>query len=250
LAAAARVQPGATIEAFHVIVDLAHAAISSEELAIEQMRELREGTAFERADATRLAFVSWMAGLPEGAPKIEWKEVIGAEEEMVAREADDADLLVLAKPRNAEGHHALHAAVFRCGRPLLLAPSGWPPAGEVGRKVVIAWNGTGGAWRAVAGALPWIVRAEEVTILLVAEPEDVAAELVAWLESEGVEPRVRSVPRASGHLGDQLIDEADAIGADMLVMGAYRYNEPLEWLLGGTTRHALRHADLPLILAH
>lgn len=249
MAAAAHTEDVVTIEALHVVVDLAHAAISSEEVAFEQMRELREGTAQERAEATRVVFVSWMAGLPDDAPKVGWTEVVGAEEDVVVEAAKRADLLVLAKPHNAEGHHALHAAVFKCGRPLLLAPADWT-ARDAGWHVAIAWDSSPAARKAIDGALPWLTTAREVTIILIDEPDVEATDLVALLEPRNIAPELRRVSRTGVSLGDQIINEADAAGADLLVMGAYRYNEPLEWLLGGTTRHALRHADLPLLLAH
>ena len=58
------------------------------------------------------------------------------------------------------------------------------------------------------------------------------------------------MPRDSETLGDQLVTEAHQLGADLLVMGAYRHNQFIEWLLGGTTRHVLARFDLPLFLAH
>lgn len=249
LAAAARLRGVRTIEALHVIVDLVHSVSTAEELSFEQLRELREGTAAERAEATRNVFATWMAGLRDDAPTVKWTEIVGAEEDVVIEAAGCADLLVLAKPRNAEGHHALHAAIFKCGRPLLLVPADWS-AQALGRHIAIAWDGSPLAAKAAAGALPWITSNSSVTIILVDEPVARAADLIALLEPKGTAPSLRSVPRTGASLGDQLVDEAHEAGADLLVMGAYRHNEPLEWLLGGTTRHALRHADLPLLLAH
>jgi nucleotide-binding universal stress UspA family protein len=250
LAAALHLDDHATIEAFHVVVDLAHAASSSEELTFERFRELREGTASQRAEQTHAAFVAWSASLPEAGPRVEWKELVGAEEPMVAREAAAAGLLVVAKPRNSEGHHALHAAVFRSGRPLLLVPADWRPDAGMGRHIAIGWNDTPASRKAVGSMTPWLRRAKKVTIILIDEDLHLADSLLELLAPISIAPAIRGVVRARTALGDQLIDEADAIGADLLVMGAYRHEEPLEWLLGGTTRHALRHADLPLLLAH
>jgi nucleotide-binding universal stress UspA family protein len=250
LAAALKLDDSATIEAFHVVVDLAHAANSSEELTFERFRELHEGTASERAEQTHTAFVSWTASLPEGGPKVEWKQIVGAEEAMVAQEAAAASLLVVAKPKSSEGYHALHAAVFRSGRPLLLVPANWRPDAGMGRHIAIGWNDTPASRRAVTGMRPWLCRSEKVTIILIDEDMHLADSLLELLAPTGVAPAIHGVVRTRTALGDQLINEAGAISADLLVMGAYRHEEPLEWLLGGTTRHALRRADLPLLLAH
>lgn len=250
VAAASRIRLPTTIEALHVIVDLAHAVTSSEEVPLEQLRELREGTALERAAAARGAFLSWIAEEPGKARLVRWKEIIGAEEETVAHEANGMDLLVLAKPRNAEGHHALHAAFF-CGRPLLLVPADWTPsAGPFGVHVAIAWNGTPACRRAVAGALPWLAAADAITIVLINESEAMAADLIALLKANCVPPSMRVVGRPRGDLGSQIIDETHAIGADLLVAGAYRHSEFLEWFVGRTTRQMLSRADMPLLLAH
>lgn len=252
-AVAAAVGPGApaTIKALHVIVDPAHLVTSSEEVALQYLREARDGTAFERAAAARKMFDHWQAQRPEGGPPVGWKEVTGAEDEMVTREAWQADLLIVAKPRNLDGHDALHAAIFRSGKLVLLAPTDWNDRSNgLGDHMAIAWNDTPPCRRAVTAALPWIKAARKVSILLIDEKEAVAAELISLLRAEDISPTLKSRARARGSLGDQIIDEAHAAGADALVMGAYRHNEVIEWLLGGTTRHALRHADLPMLLAH
>jgi nucleotide-binding universal stress UspA family protein len=251
VAAASRVRLPTTIEALHVVVDLAHAVTSSEEVPLAQLRELREGTALERADAARDAFLSWTAEEPGKASSVRWKEIIGAEEETVVREAKDVDLLVLAKPRNAEGRHALHAALFACGGPLLLVPADWTPSARpFGGHVAIAWNDTSACRRAIAGALPWLAAADIITIILINESEAKAPHLVALLNADCVQPSIKIVGRSHSKLGGQIVDEAHAVGADLLVAGAYRHSAFLEWLVGRTTRQMLRRADLPLLLAH
>ncbi|MCG6162427.1 universal stress protein, partial [Leptospira bandrabouensis] len=74
-------------------------------------------------------------------------------------------------------------------------------------------------------------------------------QVISGANSEGIAFHVRQVPRDSETLGDQLVTEAHQLGADLLVMGAYRHNQFIEWLLGGTTRHVLARFDLPLFLA-
>jgi nucleotide-binding universal stress UspA family protein len=98
--------------------------------------------------------------------------------------------------------------------------------------------------------MPWIMRAAKVTVVLIAEPPAMAAGLVERLTDEGVAVDVQVINRTARSLGDQIVDAAHAADADLLVMGAYRHNNFVEWLLGGTTRHALRHADLPLLMSH
>lgn len=251
LAAASSAGQHVAIEALHVIVDPRRIVRAPEEIAIQGLRERWEGTARDRADAARAAFVSWSAATPSATASISWKELVGAEEETVSHEAAHFSVLVMARPHNIDGQDALHAALYWSSRPLLLVPSDWQaPAKPFPRRITIAWNDTAPARRAVDGAMPWILGAARVTILLIAEPTNMAGALVERLTDEGVVAEVQVIERSARALGDQIIDAAHAVDTDLLVMGAYRHNEFLEWLLGGTTRHALRHADLPLLMAH
>lgn len=251
VAAAAGGGEHVSIEALHVIVDPEKCSTASEEIAFQRLRERYEGTAQDRANAARAAFVAWAPSVSGALARIAWNEQVGSEGENVAREAARFDLLVMAQPHNMDGHDALHAAFFAAGRPLLLVPSHWkrPDAGFAAR-IAIAWNNTAAASRAVDGAMPWIRLAEMTTIILIEEPEGIATALIERLAQEGIATEVRIVKRSSRALGDQIVDEAHAADADLLVMGAYRHSAFSEWLWGGTTRHALRHADLPLLLAH
>lgn len=251
VAAAARVDARVAVEALHVIVDPRQLRQAPEEVAIQGLRERTEGTAQDRADATRAIFAAWAAALPAGAPKVGWKELIGAEEENVAHEASQFDLLVMARPHNMDGRDALHTAFFSASRPLLLVPSDWTDAsGTFPQAIAIAWNDTAEACRAVDGAMPWLRSARTVTILQIAEPLKAADALLERLNDEGVSAQVRMAARSARPLGDQIVEAAHEVGADLLVMGAFRRSEFVEWVLGGTTRHALTHADLPLLLAH
>lgn len=251
--AAARVIKDATIEALHVVVDPEHIISASEELAFQQLRVRYEGTAQEREAATHAAYEAWIADHPDAEIPLRWNERIGAEEENVEREARIFDVLVLARPTNMDGGDALHAAFNRVSHPLFLVPSKWRlrPGDTFAEHIVVAWNDTPACLRSLEGALPWLRAAKQVTtLLLVDESREIAQTAEELLGLEGIAFDVRQVPRGNETLGDQLVSEAHKLGADLLVMGAYRHNEFLEWLLGGTTRHVLAHFDLPLFLAH
>lgn len=242
---------GASVEALHVKVDPRQLNRSPEEVAIQQLRERDEGTAEQRAEATRKAFNDWCNGQSSHHPPIRFKELVGAEEESVFREAMQFDLLVLAHPHNLDAHDALHAAIFSSGRPAVLLPQEWRASTQgLGKRIAIAWNDTPPACKALDGAMPLLRRAQSAILLMIAASAEKAESVVARCADEGIALEVRQIARSSGSLGARLIAAADHSGADLLVMGAYRHNEFVEWLLGGTTRNALSKADLPLLLAH
>lgn len=250
--AAAHAIHDATVEALHVVVDPDHLIVASEEIAFQHLRERHEGTAKEREAATLAAYEDWVASHPDADIPLKWKERIGAEEENVEQEARAFDVLVLARPTNMDGGDALHAAIHRAHHPLFLVPAKWSlkPGDTFAEHIVVAWNNTACCRKALEGALPWLKVAVEVTLLLIAEEPELADPARELLDAHGISYQVRQSQRDTETLGDQIVTEAHNLDADLLVMGAYRHNQLLEWLLGGTTRHVLAHCDLPLFLAH
>lgn len=242
----------ASIEALHVVVDPEYLVVAPEEVAMQQLRERWEGTAKEREAATHAAYEAWIEAHPQADIPLRWKERFGAEEENVEREARIFDVLVLARPTNMDGGDALHSAIHRVRHPFFLVPAKWQlkPGQSFAEHIVVAWNDTEPCRKALLGALPWLHVAREVTLLLISESRDLAASAEELLDLEHITYRVQLAARDGESLGDQIVTEAHKLGADLLVMGAYRHNEFIEWLLGGTTRHALAHCDLPLLLAH
>jgi nucleotide-binding universal stress UspA family protein len=250
--AAAHALGDATIEALHVVVDPSRLVSANEEVSLQQLRERYEGSAKARAVATHAAFDGWIKVHPGIDVPLMWKERIGAEEENVEQEALLFDVLVLARSTNLDGFDALHAAFYHINHPFFLVPSKWRlrPGEAFAEHIVIAWNGTDGCRRSAEGALPWLGLAKEVTILLVDEPEPVAKQIAELLKANSISYRIHRAVRRDEALGDQIVHEAHKLNADLLVMGAYRHSEFIEWLFGGTTRHALAHMDMPMFLAH
>ncbi|WP_395396326.1 universal stress protein (plasmid) [Novosphingobium sp. BL-8A] len=242
----------ASIEALHVVVDPANLITAPEEIAIQSLRDRYEGTAREREAETHAAYQSWINDHPDADIPLRWKERFGSEEQNLESEARIFDVLVLARPTNMDGGDALHAAFRRVRHPFFLVPSKWRfnYRQSFAEHIVVAWNETGPCRKALVGALPWLRVARKVTLLRIAKSPELAGSAEDLLDLHGIHYGVHLVQRDSHSLGDQIVSEARCLGADLLVMGAYRRNEFIEWLLGGTTRHALACCDLPLFLAH
>lgn len=253
-ASAARSQELAHVLALHVRVDPMKLHTSDEEVAVQLLRDSHEGTAKRRAEETRDEVDSWMqAAPPELSKLVEYEEVVGSEEEEVVRASRSAELLVMARPHNLDGHDAFHAAVFQSGRPLLLAPPDWTSeAGpRVERHILIAWKQTGQASRAVIEALRWLRAADKVTVLTVekGQPAD-PGELLESLSREGIKANHISAEPIDGRTSARILATAKEIEASLIVMGAYRFGSLLEWALGATTERTIAQAEIPLMLAH
>ncbi|PJC99519.1 hypothetical protein GQ37_004055 [Janthinobacterium sp. BJB1] len=146
---------------------------------------------------------------------------------------------------------ALHSA-----RPLLVIPDGDGPVTIPGRSVVIGWNATAEASRAVAGALPLLVRAQRVQIIVLnprqhygQHGQEPGADLATYLARHGVRAEV-SRSETSEECGTALCRLAQDSGADLIVAGAFGRSRFQEWVLGGTTHSLLSQSRLPVLLGH
>lgn len=169
----------------------------------------------------------------------------------------DSSLVLLGRPGTDPENIApeiVQAALYECARPVLIAPprpGPWPMS-----SVVVAWNGSAQAARAVGYALPFLARAEKVTILVAgAAPDTVGVPfLVRTLGRHGIASMVETLDpgEVSGRArGRALLDYAREKGAGLLVMGAYGHGGLSNFLgLGGATAKVISSCPVPLLLAH
>lgn len=254
-AAAAGSQKGGHVVALHVRVEPLKLVTSDEEVAIQRMRDAREGTASKRALETRAHVEEWKRSASPGlSGLVTYHEVTGSEEEEVLRASREADLLVMARPKNLDGHDAFHAAVYLSGKPLLLAPSDWKPqaGSDLGSHPLIAWKENEQAVRAVEGAMPWLRTAATVTVLSVRKPGQSAdaSRLLELLGKEGVNADLVEAEPIDGRTSARILAAARDVEASLLVLGAYRYGSLVEWAVGATTRRTIAQSQIPMILAH
>jgi nucleotide-binding universal stress UspA family protein len=168
-----------------------------------------------------------------------------------------SDLLVLGRPGSDPENVApatVEAALYECARPVMIAP---PHAGSGPfNSVVVAWNGSMQAARAVDYALPFLEKAAKVTLLIIgAKPDDVGADyLVRNLGRRGFNATIDAIdPGAvSGRArGRALLTYTHEKVADLLVMGAYGRGQVMSFLgLGGATGKVISSCRVPLLLAH
>jgi nucleotide-binding universal stress UspA family protein len=252
-AVAAAAVPEGGVEAFHARVTPESLILVSEEVMTDERRAELVAWLGKRSQALREAVDKWIA---ENAGKAAvWAEIEGDRvEAIVAARGKTADLVVIVRPGEAEGKDALYAAIFETGRLLLLASPSHPASPvSFGRHMAIAWKASDQAERAVTASIPWLKQADRVSLLLVGkdgEPPRSADDVLALLDPHGIKAEPMLLARGEERVGARLVREAHAIGADCLVMGAYRHNRLVEMILGGVTDHMLRHADLPVFMLH
>ena len=145
---------------------------------------------------------------------------------------------------------------MEAGRPVLVVPKSGA-SGPIGERVLVAWNNSREAARAVFDALPLLTRAKEVTVLVVEEADKPATqgdlagvEICATLARHGVKSTAVRAKPSGGDAGAELLAQASKYKADVLVMGCYGRSRFREFVLGGASRHVLQHATIPVLLSH
>jgi nucleotide-binding universal stress UspA family protein len=143
--------------------------------------------------------------------------------------------------------------VVASGRPVILLPPEPAPLG--GGRVLVAWNSSREAARAVADALPFLRRADAVQVLVVdavantGHGEEPGADIARHLVRHGAKVDVRRLSSEGRDVGGLILSEAASFGAVLLVMGAYGHSRFTEFVFGGVTRTALREAALPVLMS-
>jgi nucleotide-binding universal stress UspA family protein len=164
------------------------------------------------------------------------------------------DIIVLARPGEEWQSPAmvtLESALFESGRPVLIAPPSAPRT--LANNILIAWNRSTEQARTTAFAMPLLKRAERVTILTV-EGATVAGpsgeDLARSLAAHGIAAATITLPAGKGNAGETILRKAGELGCDLIVKGAYTQSRLRQMIFGGTTRHILTNADLPVLMAH
>mgnify|MGYP001171563979 CR=1 FL=1 len=189
----------------------------------------------------------------------DWLEIGGDVVNGIAACARTADLTVVGQVDADEFLPRPEYAISErlaldAGGPALLIPL-QGAAASVGRRILVAWDGSTPAARALKDALPFLERAERVAVLTIdtgkAGMENVAgADAVAWLARHGVKAEARAARGADAAVGDVLLAETAADKADLVVMGAYGHSRAREFILGGATRTMLQRMTVPVLMAH
>jgi nucleotide-binding universal stress UspA family protein len=164
------------------------------------------------------------------------------------------DIIVLARPGEewqSPSMVTLESALFESGRPVLIAPPTSPRS--LATNIMIAWNRSTEQARATAFAMPLLKRAERVTILTV-EGATVAGpsgeELARSLAAHGITAATMTLPASKANAGETILRKAAELGCDLIVKGAYTQSRLRQMIFGGTTRHILTNANLPVLMAH
>lgn len=191
---------------------------------------------------------------------IDWAVVGTPLHEIVVRHAYYTDTILVGQPaylhsrkNNLEYHERL---ILGSGRPVVA----FPASGDIfrfGDRIMVAWKGGRESTRAVHDALPFLQQAQMVSIVAItanqdeqAREEQALAELNSHLERSGVRATVETLQLSKGSLSDTLLDRAEQLQADLIVLGGFTYKSNRVPFLSRLAQELLVRAPVPLLISH
>jgi nucleotide-binding universal stress UspA family protein len=190
-------------------------------------------------------------------PTAWWREQEGERDAVIGSYGRLFSLIVICRTPpevSPDWMAACEAALFYSGRPVVVSPRHVPQT--VGETVVVAWNGSTETARTLALGWPILRGAQAIHVLsvsgasggMVAGPS--GEEVAAHMARAGLNAAARTVPAKGRSAATTLLAEARALGADLLVKGAFTRSRLQQMIFGGTTRQILAEADIPVLIAH
>ncbi len=179
--------------------------------------------------------------------------------DLIAQQGRTADLIVCGKPSDDipdAWSDFSETAIMRSGRPVLMLPV-TKPVKAIGEHIVIAWNDTREAARAVFDSLDLLKTASTIRAVTLIEKESqraaaetLGADLVANLARHGIRASFDVSYANSGSAGEAILSRLLEEGCDLLIMGGYSRSRFREMIFGGASRDILRDTWVPTVLSH
>jgi nucleotide-binding universal stress UspA family protein len=147
--------------------------------------------------------------------------------------------------------------LMNSGRPLLVLPYAGELSLPLATNVLVGWDASREAARALADALPLLRRAGNVQVAVFEAPQEVeprhgdlpGADIGQWLARHGVHVDVARIA-TSVPVGEALLSRAADLQADLIVIGGYGHSRWRETMPGGVTRTLLRSSPVPVLMSH
>ncbi|MCY3753747.1 MAG: universal stress protein [Alphaproteobacteria bacterium] len=192
----------------------------------------------------------------------EWRSASGSVARVTAQHARYADLAVVGKgsaddPARYPYPELAADLTMSCGRPVLVVPNSGR-FDRLGRHVLVCWNASREATRAVNDAMPLLQRAEKVVVLSVNphrpsggdHGEIPSANIALHLARHGVNAEAANTTADGISVADIVLSHVSDRGIDLIVSGAWGHSRMREWAFGGVTESLLRDVTVPALMSH
>ena len=212
----------------------------------------------ERKDAeARAAFDKLV---PTLGRQVEWRSEAGDPAPVLNEHGRYADLIVVGQydedQTNDTTPDFIGRVIMGSGRPVLVIPYTGASA-SIGKRVMVSWNASREAARAVSSSLPLLRRAQDVQVTTFnaragrgGHGDVPGADIATFLARHGVKANVSGSTSKDVDTGSMILSRADDFQSDLIVMGGYGHSRAFEFVMGGATRTMLESMTVPVLFAH
>ncbi len=252
----------AAVTVLHISEEVTGSSLVYDGIAIAALAESIERENKVRLDQARRHIISYAdrhhlslysADTKQQHASVTFIHKTGLAEHFISEEGRLHDIIVVAG--HPDFRELAISALFTTGRPVIIMPR--LEEGAIkdwhNEVAVCAWKDTVEASKAIAGALPLLQKAKSVYVLALNSSDkdkDGLERLQKYLTAHGVFAEVVSCTCNANAAGKELLDQADRLKADFIVMGAYGHSRLREFIFGGLTKFMLANSDKPLLMAH
>lgn len=196
-----------------------------------------------------------LAGVQAGHRMIE--ATLGGATDLFGRMARRFDLAVVGQrepDRMSPADLFAEGALFESGRPVMMVPY-IQKSGLRLDRVLLCWDGSRTAARAMGDAMPFLTRAKQVDVVIVAtgrakSDEIPGADVGHHLARHGIKVEVKRIVAEDVDVPNTILSYAADVSGDLIVMGGYGHSRLREFVLGGATRGILASMTVPVLMSH
>lgn len=175
----------------------------------------------------------------------------GIEADLIAERGRPSDLIVLARPHSTDlpwPNISVQSALRESARPVLLMPN---TVSQVGKRNIIAWNGSLEAVRAVTFAIPILARGENTLVVTVGrhDVQPPGEKVVEHLYCHGIEAESKVVPLEESE-SSTLLSASRTFGADLIILGAYTRYRTGRPVFGSMSIEMIKQNKISIFIAH
>jgi nucleotide-binding universal stress UspA family protein len=182
--------------------------------------------------------------------------IAGAADE-IGRIGRRFDVMVVGQPERQKSlpdEVVDEGVLFESGRPVIFVPFIHKGGAKLDR-IMVCWDGSRAASRAIADAMPLLKKAKQVEIVIISDKpgrinEVPGADLGQHLARHGLNVEVKRITSPDIDVPSTILSYAADSSADMIVMGGYGHSRLREFILGGATRGLLESMTVPVLMSH
>ena len=214
----------------------------------------------ENAKAAKTAVANFEAAAKNAGVSAETRLLdasIAGASDLFGRIARRFDIAVVGQAPREQGvseELLIEGALFGSGRPVIVVPQIQSQPLKLD-KVMVCWDGSRPAARAIGDAVPMLERAKAIEIVVVTGERDKSGEITGanmkrHLARHGINVEIKRIAAGSADVQTAILAHAADSGADLIVMGGYGHSRLREFILGGVTRSILKSMPVPVLMSH